>query len=313
MKYLKNFRLFESLESINSLVNNYLEESTWDLENSIGNCSFFSKDFYEWAKSKGLDPKIGYMKQSEDFEITNEIEDHVVPILFDHIIDFTWTPLGVSRFLRKGKDVMINQLSPEVTHVNNFQEKYSQFGYNELEEISYEDAFIGEEAACLTIDYPEKKNENFGSAFSTILNMRLQDSGNKSVDSHRSDYKPVNFQEEIKSLKKLSGKYYKSDTQNNIFYIMICGEFSSHAHSNYSFNGEMVDKEIEKKIDKIKKSGVINVSKGFIKSDTYKIKSIKELPEGYPKFGLRNSYFGPDKTGYSSEEVKFQTYIIEVE
>ena len=162
-------------------------------------------------------------------------------------------------------------------------------------------------------NFHDKTNENFGSAFSTILNMRLQDNGDKSIDSHSSDYKPLNFQEEIKSLKKLSDKYYKSDTQKNTFYIMICGEFSSDAYSKYSFDGEMVDKEIDKKIDKIKKSGVINVSKGLFKSDTYKIKSIKELPEGYSKFGLRNSYFGPDKTGYSKEEVKFQTYIIEVE
>ena len=56
-------------------------------------------------------------------------------------------------------------------------------------------------------DNPERTNENLGSAFSTILNMRLQD-GDKSIDSDSSDYKPLNFQEEIKSLKIRYSKEY---------------------------------------------------------------------------------------------------------
>ena len=156
MKYLKSYKIFES--NVNSIIDEYLQNCKWDIKNSIGNCAFFSKDFYEWCQSKGIECKLMYLKQ--DNLVSDEIEDHIIPMVDGQLIDFVYTDRGVSRRVRQNSDEAIKrQSSPEITPVDGFVEKYSKWGYNSIEDISYFDAYESPDARCMTIDYPNMMNE----------------------------------------------------------------------------------------------------------------------------------------------------------
>ena len=82
MKYLKNYTLFESKNSLRTnsqkvidLVSEYISSTKWDIENTLGNCAFFAKDFYLFCKSKRVDCKLVYLKQDQKFAGSEEIED----------------------------------------------------------------------------------------------------------------------------------------------------------------------------------------------------------------------------------------------
>lgn len=130
MKYLK---LFED-HSVD-LIKRYIKDSKYDIQNSIGNCAFFAKDFYEWGAKNGVDVKIVY------FEQDNGQEDHIAPMVDDVIFDFTYIPRkGVSKEVRKvNKEEAINsQLNPLQTSINDknaFTENgiYGKYGYSKFE------------------------------------------------------------------------------------------------------------------------------------------------------------------------------------
>ena len=82
MKFLKTYKIFES--NVNSIIDEYLQNCKWDIKNSIGNCAFFSKDFYEWCQSKGIECKLMYLKQ--DNLVSDEIEDHIIPMVDGKLI-----------------------------------------------------------------------------------------------------------------------------------------------------------------------------------------------------------------------------------
>jgi len=158
LKYILPFQLFESdveEAQIQSIVRSYLSDSKYDLGNSIGNCAFFAKDFYDWAKENGMSPALIYL-QHENQE-GDEVEDHIIPVLDGFAIDFTYTPEGVSRKTRIDNPVAIEyQLDPEYTPLEGVKEKYSKFGYPDYFVVSYEDAFGGLNPKVTTIDKPEK-------------------------------------------------------------------------------------------------------------------------------------------------------------
>lgn len=158
MKYLKSYKLFES--NVNSIIDSYLSDIKWDIQNSLGNCAFFAKDFYEWCQSKGIKCQLIYLKQDEDFIVGDEIEDHIAPMIDEQLIDFVYTPMGVSRRVRQNSTNAIErQLNPEITQKNNIINKYGQWGYNTIQEVSYEEAYQGNNPKCTTIDYPNRLNE----------------------------------------------------------------------------------------------------------------------------------------------------------
>lgn len=148
------------IQDITSIVNDYLRDSNWDIKNSLGNCAFFAKDFYEWCQKRGIDCKLIYLKQDENFAVGAEIEDHIIPMVDNQLIDFVYTEQGVSRRVRKDlPEAIFRQFNPEITLFDTFREKYSKWGYNTVEEISYQDAYVGNNSKCQTIDYPNKLNE----------------------------------------------------------------------------------------------------------------------------------------------------------
>jgi hypothetical protein len=161
MRYLKTFEEIAIIsDPASTAARSYLSECGWDLERTLGNCAFFAKDFYEFCEKEGIECRLAYLKQDESFA-ADEIEDHIVPILAGKMIDFVYTEHGVSRRTRMSniEEALRRQTDPEITDLSEFEEKYSRWGYNTIEEISYEEAYSGSDAKCQTIDYPERIQE----------------------------------------------------------------------------------------------------------------------------------------------------------
>ena len=83
----------------------YIEDTDYDIKNSLGNCSFFTRDVMNWANKNGIKSDYVFMPMSEEYRKENNIddehwEDHIVPMINGIIIDFTYTPKGVSKYVR---------------------------------------------------------------------------------------------------------------------------------------------------------------------------------------------------------------------
>lgn len=153
MKHLKTYKLFESVNDINLIVDNYIKDCQWDIQNSLGNCAFFAKDFYQWCQKSGIDCKLAYCEQLAPDDIR---EDHIIPMVDTYLIDFVYTDKGVSHIVRENNEseALNRQTNPEVTEISEFQEKYSKWDYNNIEVITYEQAF-GESGRCQSIELKE--------------------------------------------------------------------------------------------------------------------------------------------------------------
>lgn len=155
MKYLKSYKLFES--NVNSIIDSYLSDIKWDIQNSLGNCAFFAKDFYDWCQSNEINCKLIYCEQSAPDEIR---EDHIIPMVDNQLIDFVYTDKGVSKKVRENSLEALNrQMTPEITPIEEFEDKYGMWGYSTTKEISYDEAF-GESGICKTIELTDLEGRN---------------------------------------------------------------------------------------------------------------------------------------------------------
>jgi len=117
MKYLKTYKLFES-QNLDSLANQFLDEYSHQYDLRLGkpfdkekaNCSWFTKEFYNWAKSKSIDVKIVYFD--------SDVEAHIVPMIDGQTIDFS-----VKQFTKNSNDDYLILASDD----------YSKWGYSEYE------------------------------------------------------------------------------------------------------------------------------------------------------------------------------------
>ena len=153
MKHLKTYKLFESNDNDLNFVNDYIKECKWDIQNSLANCAFFAKDFYQWCQKKGIDCKLAYSEQSAPDDVR---EDHIIPMVDRYLIDFVFTDKGVSHIVRENNksEALMRQTNPEVTELSNFKEKYGKWRYKNIEVITYEQAF-GKDGRCQTIELKE--------------------------------------------------------------------------------------------------------------------------------------------------------------
>jgi len=152
MKHLNSYKVFESVDDINLIIDDYIKECKWDIENSLANCAFFAKDFYQWCQSKGIDCKLVYCEQSAPDDVR---EDHIIPMVDNNLIDFVYTDKGVSKTVRENSiDALNRQMTPERTNLNEFKDKYSKWGYHTPTIISYDEAY-GENGMCQTIELKE--------------------------------------------------------------------------------------------------------------------------------------------------------------
>ena len=162
MRHIKTFEEIAIMtDPATTAAMSYLADCDWDIDTSLGNCAFFAKDFCEWCHREGIDCTLAYLKQDESFT-TGEIEDHIVPIVAGKMIDFVYTDYGVSRRARLSneEESLRRQSDPEITDIRDFEKKYSKWGYRQIEEIAYEEAYEGESAICQTIEYPERIEED---------------------------------------------------------------------------------------------------------------------------------------------------------
>ena len=117
MRYLKTYKLFES-QNLDSLANQFLDEYSNQYDLRLGrsfdkekaNCSWFTKEFYNWVKSKSIDVKIVYFD--------SDVEAHIVPMIDGQTIDFS-----VKQFTKNSDDDYLI-LKPE---------DYIKWGYSEYE------------------------------------------------------------------------------------------------------------------------------------------------------------------------------------
>jgi hypothetical protein len=136
----KSKPLNEGIGEINSIVNQYMKDTKFDIKNSLGNCSFFTKNFLSWARKNGYDyfqTTYVYMPMSEKYRQKNNIpdekwEDHIVPMINGYIIDFTYTSQGVSKDVRTS-----NTIPPAIFKFNESLFKpsgvYGKLGYTKPE------------------------------------------------------------------------------------------------------------------------------------------------------------------------------------
>ena len=159
MRYLKTLEKFGFKASIGGMVEKYLRDCSFHIDTDFGNCAFFAKDFCLWADKNNIDCKLVYFPQSPEFVKCDEVEDHIIPMVDGDLIDFVYTPYGVSRRVRKSnRDESIRrQLNPEITPLSEFKEKYGKFGYETYEILSYAQAFLGKEPRCQTYERPRRR------------------------------------------------------------------------------------------------------------------------------------------------------------
>lgn len=232
MPHIKKFEeLVITTNSITELVSSYLDDCGWAIDISLGNCAFFTKDFYEWCISKGVECKIAYLKQDDRFSKGTEIEDHIVPIVDGKMIDFVYTDQGISKRARLSneEESLRRQSDPEITDIRDFEKKYSKWGYYQIEEITYEDAYEGNSARCQTIDYPRKIEEAIKIPIEigdTILGGRFKNkktivkkiSKNKKGDITINDKPLLKFRLVKESLEE-DANYYFSHLEDDNFFI----------------------------------------------------------------------------------------------
>lgn len=125
------------ISNINDIVKEYISQTKYDIENSLGNCSFFTRDFINWAKEKGVKADYVYMPMSDEYRKENNIsddewEDHIVPMINGVIIDFTYTPQGVSKNVRTSNTIppKLFRLSKSLFEPNGV---YGKLGYTKPE------------------------------------------------------------------------------------------------------------------------------------------------------------------------------------
>jgi len=156
LKNITQLKICEIIYKDIEFVNDYIKECKWNIQNSLANCAFFAKDFYQWGQKKGIDCKLVYCEQSAPINSQCEPEDHIIPMIGRYLIDFVYTDKGVSHIVRENNksESLKRQTNPEVTEIGQFREKYGKWGYKNIEVITYEQAF-GKDGRCQTIELKE--------------------------------------------------------------------------------------------------------------------------------------------------------------
>ena len=130
---------YVSESKLDLLANSFLDEmsSKYDLrlgkefDKEKANCSWFTNEFNNWAKSKGLEPKVVYFPADE--------ESHTASYLDGQILDFT-----IKQFTKNSEDIF------DITT----PEDYEQYGYNTFEILDeVPDWFTIREADMVTEGY----------------------------------------------------------------------------------------------------------------------------------------------------------------
>jgi hypothetical protein len=131
------------INNINDIIKDYISQTEYDIENSLGNCSFFARDVINWVRKNGIKADYVYMPMSKEYRSKHKIgkdfggndsdwEDHIVPMVNGVIIDFTYTPRGVSKYVRTANTIppKLFKYSKSLFEPNGV---YGKLGYTEPE------------------------------------------------------------------------------------------------------------------------------------------------------------------------------------
>ena len=118
MRYLKPYKIFESENNLDLIANQFIDDMSkiYDLrfgqpfDKNKANCAWFTIQFFDWAKSKGLDVKVVYFD--------SDVEAHIAPLLNGKVFDF-----AVKQFTKNTNDNYLI-LNPE---------DYQKWGYQSFE------------------------------------------------------------------------------------------------------------------------------------------------------------------------------------
>ncbi len=118
MRYLKSYKIFESDNNLDNLAIQFVTDMSkiYDLrfgkpfDKNKANCAWFTIQFFNWAKSKGLDVKVVYFD--------SDVEAHIAPLVNDKVFDF-----AVKQFTKNPNDNYLI-LNPE---------DYQKWGYQSFE------------------------------------------------------------------------------------------------------------------------------------------------------------------------------------
>ena len=119
--------------NVQDVVDRYIRSTKYDIENSLGNCSFFTRDFLNWAKENNVKASYVYMPQAKEYREKNNIsdsdwEDHIAPMVNNTIIDFAYTPKGVSKKVRT-KNTVPPRLFSNTDDLFKPDGAYGKYGY----------------------------------------------------------------------------------------------------------------------------------------------------------------------------------------
>jgi hypothetical protein len=129
--------LKESL--LDSILQEYIKWSKYDILNSWGSCAFYTQDFLEFCKATGKSCKVVYLPLANP--PGNDPEDHIIPMYNNTLIDFAYVPgKGVSKHDRTGNPEgkitsnwpLVSKASPKLFEK---QGVYGKLGY--LSDVKY--------------------------------------------------------------------------------------------------------------------------------------------------------------------------------
>jgi len=119
--------------NVQDIVDKYIQDTKYDIKNSLGNCSFFTRDFLNWAKKNNIKADYVYMPQAKEYREKYNIsdkdwEDHIAPMVNNTIIDFAYTPKGVSKKVRT-KNTIPPKLFSNTDSLFEPTGEYGRYGY----------------------------------------------------------------------------------------------------------------------------------------------------------------------------------------
>lgn len=147
MKYLKSYKIFESQRNLDEIARQFIDDLSKiydlrlgkDFDKEVANCSWFTKEFFEWSKVNGIDSKVVYFD--------SDTEAHIAPYIDGKVLDFT-----VKQFTKYANDNWLI-LTPT---------DYQKWGYPKFEILDELPELTIRPAEKLSYSLPLAFNEKYG-------------------------------------------------------------------------------------------------------------------------------------------------------
>lgn len=112
---------------IEKTVAGFIKQHRQQLDGAVRSCAELSWLFLTYTRKHKIECSLVYMVNTNSISLGEELEDHVAPVVNNFIVDFAFTPKGVSRVCRYR-----NSVPPELTHMGDKSSKYGGWGYGKF-------------------------------------------------------------------------------------------------------------------------------------------------------------------------------------